>query len=171
MIKLKHIRLKQAGLCGPSALKMIMDHYDVIVSEDELCQIAGASIKKGTTYNGLAKAAKHFGFLVFLKEKSSLNDLRYFIRKGIPVIVDWFLEDDGHYSVVVDITARNVTLMDPSLKEGDRKLSTRKFLRIWFDFEGDFIKDPSDLILRLILVIIPPKLQNFEEWPDGFRKN
>lgn len=154
MIKLKPFR-QMPGLCGPASLKMVFDYYGVSVSENKIAKVAGATKEKGTSKAGLIKAAKHFGFQVFSKELSSLNDLRYFLKRKIPVIVDWFFEDEGHYSVVVDIDKKNIVLMDPSLKKGKKKMSLEKFFRVWFDFPGKYIKDPKDLILRLMLVITP----------------
>ncbi len=142
------------GLCGSASLKMVLDYWGVRVSEAETVRKAGASKEKGTTKEGLLKAAKHFGFRVSSKEKSSLADLKYFIKRKIPVIVDWFSEDEGHYSIVVGLDKKNIWLMDPELP-GKRKMSREKFLRVWFDFPGKFIKNPKDLILRLMLVVTP----------------
>ena len=153
MIKLKPFR-QRPGLCGPASLKMVFDYYGVLVSKDEIAKIAGATKEKGTSKEGLIKAAKHFGFRVFSKEKSTLSNLKYFIKRKIPVIVDWFFEDEGHYSVVIDINKKNIVLMDPTLK-GKREMPLEKFLRVWFDFRGKFIRKPKDLVLRLILVITP----------------
>jgi len=151
MIKLKPFR-QTPGLCGPASLKMVFDYYGVSVSEAEISKIAGATKEKGTSIAGLIKAAKHFGFKVFSKERSTISDLKYFIKRKILVIVDWFFEDEGHYSVVIDINKKNIVLMDPTL-EGIRKFSAEKFLRVWFDFPGKFIKSQKDLVLRLMLVV------------------
>ncbi len=161
MIKLKPFR-ETPGLCGPASLKMVLDYYGVSVSEQELARLSGSSKEKGTSVSGLVKAAKHFGFKAFLKKNSSLKDLEYFVNKKIPVIVDWFNEDDGHYSVVVDIDKKDVVLMDPALRKIliyiRRKVFSREtFFRIWFDFPGDHIKSPKDLVLRLMLVVTPKK--------------
>ncbi len=161
MIKLKPFR-ETPGLCGPASLKMVLDYYGVSVSEQELARLSGSFGEKGTSVSGLVKAAKHFGFKAFLKKNSSLKDLEYFVNKKIPVIVDWFNEDDGHYSVVVDINKKEVVLMDPALRKIliyiRRKVFSREtFFRIWFDFPGDHIKSPKDLVLRLMLVVTPKK--------------
>lgn len=153
MIKLKPY-LQSQGFCGPAFLKMVFDYYGVLISEKEIAKIARATKEKGTSKEGLIKAAKHFGFEVFSKEKSTFKDIRYFVKRKIPVIVDWFFEDEGHYSVVVDIDKKNIVLMDPALK-GKRKIPLEKFFRVWFDFPGKFIKEKKDLILRLMLVIKP----------------
>ncbi len=155
MLKLKPFR-QTPSLCGPASLKMVFDYYGVSVSEAEIAKIAGASREKGTSIEGLVKAAKHFGFRVFLKEGATLDDLKYFVKRRIPVIVDWFSEDEGHYSVVVGIDSKNIILMDPELK-GKRKIPLEKFFRIWFDFPGDYIKDSNEMVLRAILVVIPKR--------------
>jgi len=159
MIKLKPFR-QTPGLCGPASLKMVMDYYGVSVSEAEIAKAAGATREKGTSIKGLIKAAKHSGFKTFLKKNSSLKDLEYFLNKKIPVIVDWFDEDDGHYSVVVDIDKKKVVLMDPALRKlliyiRRRVFPRETFFRVWFDFPGKFIKNPKDLVLRLMLVVTP----------------
>jgi len=159
MIKLKPFR-QTPGLCGPASLKMVMDYYGVSVSEKEIARVSGATKEKGTSIKGLIKAARHFGFKTSLKKNSSLKDLEYFVKTKIPVIVDWFDEDDGHYSIVVDIDKKNVVLMDPALRKIlifiRRKVFPREiFLRVWFDFPGKLIKDKKDLVLRLMLVVTP----------------
>jgi len=157
MIKLNPFR-QTPGLCGPASLKMVFDYYGVQVSEAEISKITGASKEKGVPKEGLIKAAKHFGFQVFSKEKSTLSDLKYFIKRKIPVIVDWFFEDEGHYSVVVDIDKNNIVFRDPSFKSL-RKMPIEKFLRVWFDFPGKYIRESKELILRRILVITLFKLR------------
>ena len=153
MIRIKPFR-QTAGFCGPSSLKMVLDYYGVSVTESALAKAAGASRKEGASKDGLIKAARHFGFKVFSKEKSKLGDLRRFIKRGVPVIVDWFFEDDGHYSVAVDINQKEITLIDPALG-GERKMSLERFTRLWFDFPGKAVKEPKDLVLRLMMAVTP----------------
>ncbi len=153
MIKLKPFR-QTPGLCGPASLKMVFDYYGVSVPEKKIAQVAGVSGKKGISAAGLIKAAKYFNFKIFKKEKASLNDIRRFLKEGIPVIVDWFSEDEGHYSVAVGVDKENIVLMDPEAG-GIRKIPKEKFVRVWFDFPGEFIKEPKDLVLRLMLAITP----------------
>jgi predicted double-glycine peptidase len=154
MIKLKPFR-QTPGLCGPASLKMVLNYYGLKVSEKRLARMSGAKKEKGVSYEGLAKAARQLGFKVFTKEKSSLADLERFVKKNIPVIVDWFSEDEGHYSVAVNIDKKNILLMDPGLEKGKREIPVVKFMRVWFDFPGKFIKSPKDLVLRLMLVVLP----------------
>jgi len=162
MIKLKPFR-QTPGFCGPASLKMIFDYYGISIGEAALAKLCGATREKGVSIAGLVKAAKSFGFKTFVKKNSSLSDIAYFVKRNVPVIVDWFLKDDGHYSVVVDINKKNIVLMDPTLRKlliyiRRRKLSREDFFRIWFDFPGNFIKKPSDLVLRLMFVAVPKEV-------------
>jgi uncharacterized protein len=155
MIKLKYF-LQSPGLCGPASLKIVFDYYGVTVAEAKIAKIAGASSKKGSDIKGLIKAAKYFGFNAFYAKESSFEDIRHYIKKKIPVIVDWFLVDDGHYSVVVGIDEKNIVLIDPAIKK-QRKMLLEDFYRVWFDFPGKFIRKPKDIILRSMLVVTPLK--------------
>jgi len=157
MIKLKPFR-QTPGLCGPASLKMVMDYYGVSVSEKEIARVAGSTRERGTSIRGLIRAARRFGFEAIFRKDASLKDLEYFIDKKIPVIVDWFDRDGGHYSVVVDINKRKVVLMDPALRKillyVRRRVLTRElFYSLWFDFPYKFIRTPKDLVLRAMLVI------------------
>ncbi len=164
MIKLKPFR-QTPGLCGPASLKMVMDYYGLSVSEKEIARVAGSSRERGTSIKGLIRAAEHFGFKTILKKDASLRDLEYFVNKKIPVIVDWFDREEGHYSVVVDITKRKVVLMDPALRKiliyiRRRVFPREVFFRLWFDFPNKFIKTPKDLVLRAMLVVTPSLKNN-----------
>lgn len=153
MIRLKPFR-QSAGLCGPASLKMVLEYYGVVVSEAVVARAAGATRTKGISKNGLIKAAKHFGFKVFAKERSTFRELGSFLRKGVPVIVDWFSESEGHYSVVIALDGKKITLMDPELGS-KRQMPLHDFWRLWFDFPGDYLENPQDLVLRLMIVVEP----------------
>jgi ABC-type bacteriocin/lantibiotic exporter with double-glycine peptidase domain len=133
---------------------MVLDYYGLSVSEAKIARLAGATRKKGATKEKLIKAARQLGFKAFFKENSSLGDIRKLVQGRMPVIVNWFSEDDGHYSVVVAMDKKNIVLMDPELK-GRRIMPLQTFYRIWFDFPGDYIKDKKEMILRLMIVVVP----------------
>lgn len=154
MLYLKPSRLTFS--CGPATLKIYFHYYGVFASEKEIAKIAGTTNEKGTSLDGMLKAAEHFGFNAFTKKNSTLDDLRYYINKKIPVIVDWFCEDDGHYSIVVGINKKDVILRDPSSWR-IKKMPIDKFLRVWFDFPGNYIEKSDDIIIRLMIVLTPKK--------------
>lgn len=161
-IKVRPVGQKN-GSCGAASLKMVFDYWGITLSESKIARVAGTSEEKGTSIQGLIKASEHFGFKAIVKKNASLDDLRQYIKQEIPVIVDWFLEDDGHYSVVVDIDKNNIFLADPAMKKpflygNIRKIPCKKFLGIWFDYLGDYPKTQEDMVLRMMVILIPKKL-------------
>lgn len=141
-----------SGLCGPAALKMVLAYYGVRKSERELARLSGAVRTRGAEAPGLARAARRLGFKARIKDRATLGDIKKFVDKGIPVIVDWFSGDDGHYSVVVGIRESTIYLQDPELGKV-RKMDAKTFLRVWFDFPGDALRSKNSLILRRMLAV------------------
>jgi predicted double-glycine peptidase len=141
------------GFCGPASLSIVLAYFGMEKSESEAAKLMGATREKGVGVEGFLKAAKKLKIKADFKDNASLDDIqRYVITKKIPVIVDWFSTDDGHYSVVVDITSDTIFLQDPELGT-IRALDLETFVRVWFDFPGNKISKKSDLILRRMIVI------------------
>ena len=152
MLNIKPYRQKPE-YCGPASLKMVLDFYGIGKTEDELAKMAGYVPTKGTKSEGLIKAAKELGFKAFQKDFSEIEDLKeYVINKRIPVIVEWFSADDGHYSVIVDIDKKNIYMQDPELGNL-RTLDIEIFKRVWFDFNEGLLKSKDDIIIRRMIVI------------------
>lgn len=150
-----HVRpfQQRADYCGPASLKMILHHFGIEKTEKQIANAVKATHALGIEAEDLLKIAKRFGLKGKIKDHSELNDLvRYVKKKGIPVIIEWFSEDDGHFSVVTDIDRENVYLQDPDL--GHIRAMTRKiFLRVWFTYPTLYPKHESDFILRRMLIL------------------
>ena len=145
--------MQKSGYCGPASLKMILNFYGLNKTEKELAKLTGASKSKGVGAEGILKAAKKLGFKGFYKDFSSFDDIKkYVINKKIPVIVDWFSKDEGHYSVVVNIGKENIYMQDPELGF-IRAMKLSRFKRVWFDFPGPFLKLKNDIKIRRMIVI------------------
>lgn len=154
MLKIKPFKQKPSA-CGPASLKMVLGYYGLKKSEKELIKLSSCTKTKGTKASGLLKAASHFGFDGFIRDFSDIKDLKnYVVKKKIPVIVDWFSVDEGHYSVVVDINKKNIYLQDPEIGR-IKSLSINKFKTAWFDFPSPYLKSNKDLIIRRMIVIKP----------------
>ncbi len=159
MLKLKPIR-QTSGLCGPASLKMVLDYYGFSLSEKKLAKLAGAMREKGVSPQGLIKALKSLNFHGFWKQRGKIEDLKRFIKLGCPVIVDWFSEYEGHYSVVIGFEKDKIILMDPEIA-GVKKFPIKEFKLIWWDFEGPSIKNPKKWNFEWMLVP-SPKEMNFK---------
>lgn len=142
--------------CGVCSLKMVLDYYGIVKSEKYLAKLSGWKKNYGTSAEGIIKAAQQLGFEAFKKDFSTLEDIKQYLNQKNPVIVDWFSQDDGHYSVAVGINKKNIYLQDPEIGK-IRKLEKNVFMRVWFDFSKDYLRSKNELIIRRIIVIKPPK--------------
>lgn len=150
-----------AGMCGPASLKIVLDYYGVHKSEQELAELTGLVPGLGVDDEGIVKAAESLGFKAVIKNENSLSDIEEWLGKKVPVIVNWFTRGrvdypdsevaDGHYSVVAGIDAGYIYLQDPEIG-GLRMLKGEDFMRVWFDFSGEYIQ-PNELIIRQLIAI------------------
>jgi len=150
-----------ADMCGPASLKIILNFYGLDRSEQELADLIGVVSGIGVDDKSIKKAAESLGFKVQIKNESTFDDVEEWLKKGVPVIVDWFTRGrcdyddsevaDGHYSVVFGLDDENIYLQDPETG-GERKIDKDDFMKVWFDFSGKYIK-AEELIVRQIIVI------------------
>jgi len=143
------------GYCGPSSLRAVLAYYGVVRSEDELAALMGATRKEGVEADALVEAAQQLGFRAGYWDQASFADVQTLTDLGVPVIVDWFSETDGHYSVVtkVDGMTGTLTIMDPETASY-RTFNCAEFLRVWFDFPGE-VPEPGTLLVRRAIVVVP----------------
>lgn len=151
MLDVKPFR-QTPGFCGPACLKIVLGYYSLDKSEAELAKLSNCSKEKGTSAKGLVDAANKLGFKAEIKDNCSFGIIDKYLRKKVPVIVDWFLNDEGHYSVVIDIDKENIYLQDPNLGHV-RAMKLEIFYRVWFDFPESFLRSKEDLILRRIIAV------------------
>lgn len=149
------------SMCGPASLKMIFDYYGIEKLEAEIAKLCGTTEKLGTDDQGIKKAAESMGLKVEIKDNSSFEDIKKWLDKKIPVIVNWFTrgridyteEDvpDGHYSLAVGLDDRFIYLQDPEIGKL-RKIDREDFMKVWFDFKGEYIKSDGLVIRQLIAI-------------------
>ncbi len=152
MLKLKSVR-QSPGLCGPAALKMVFDYYGLEMTEKKLSRFCRSTPERGTRAENMLKAASRLGFRGYIKNFATLADIKKLVlKKKIPVIVDFFSVDEGHYAVVRGIDAKNIYIEDPEYGLM-RTIKLSDFKRVWFDFPGPYIKSKNDLVLRRMIVI------------------
>jgi len=162
MLKIKSFQeTLNCGFCGPASLKILLSYYGINKTEKELAKISEWNKVLGIDDRGMKKAAEKLGFKVEIKNNSSYKDIQSWLKNGVPVIVNWFTRGrndypesetaDGHYSVVAGLDDKFIYLQDPEIGKM-RKIKRYDFMRVWFDFKGDYIK-PKELIIRQIIVI------------------
>lgn len=149
------------NMCGPATLKMVFDYYGIEKSEAEIAKLCCMTKNLGINNEGIKQAAESLRFKVEVKNNSSFEDIQYWLDKKVPVVVDWFTRGradyddsevaDGHYSPVVGLDNEYVYLQDPELGKL-RKIKKNDFMKVWFDFKGEYI-NPNELIIRQIIAI------------------
>ncbi len=147
--------------CGPATLKILFSYYGINKTEEELAKMAGWDRDLGIDDKGIKATAEALGFKVKIKNYSNFQDIKKWLDKGIPVIVNWFTRGrndysdsetaDGHYAVVMGLDNDFIYLQDPEIGKM-RKLKKYDFMRVWFDFKSDYIKK-NELILRQLIAI------------------
>lgn len=150
-----------ADMCGPASLKIVLGYYGVNKTEKELAEMAGLKNGLGRDEKRIKKTAEKLGFKVVIKNNSNFKDIEKWLSKGVPVIVNWFTRGrndypesetaDGHYSVVCGLDDKFIYLQDPEIGK-IRKVKRDDFMRVWFDFKGEYLK-LNELIVRQIIVI------------------
>ena len=162
MLRLKSFQeTLYTSMCGPASLKIVLDYYGIEKSEKELAKLCKVDKNLGTNDGDIKRVAEKLGFKVVIKNNSSFKDIEKWLDKKVPVIVDWFTKGrpeysesemaDGHYSVVAGLDDKYIYLQDPEIGK-IRKLKRDDFMRVWFDFEGAYMK-PNELIIRQIIAI------------------
>lgn len=131
---------------------MVLAYYGIQASEEELGILAKTTLDRGTTPANLARTARSFGLSGSWKRDATIENLKESVEAGIPVIVDWFSTDEGHYSVVIGINDTRVTILDPETGKR-RSFPIETFLRVWFDFPFPHIKRSADLRIRWMLAL------------------
>jgi len=110
----------------------------------------------GTDHANMIEAAIASGATVESGARGTIDELEAWLARGVPPIVGWWSmgtgdahwrrrnrrsrrkKDCGHYSVVQEVTATEVVLMDPQAGPdrhpwSDHRLDRRTFERVWYD--------------------------------------
>ena len=149
------------GYCGPASLKIMLGYYGVEKTEEELVRLTGADEKGEASDADIKRVAEHFGFCVEVQNEATFSDIEGWLARRVPVIVDWFTRGradysdsevaDGHYSVVAGLDDDFIYLQDPEIG-GLRTIARDDFLKVWFDFSGEYIQ-PDELIVRRLIAV------------------
>src|SRR3989344_2302814 len=158
-LRVKPFQETLSGYCGPASI--LLSYYGVNKTERELGRLCKTNKNLGTTAKGIKEAAEKLGFKVKIKINSNFKDIERWLKRGVPVIVDWFTRGrsdyndseitDGHYSVLVGLDSKFIYLQDPEIGR-IRKIKKEDFMVVWFDFKGKHIK-PNELVIRQIIAI------------------
>lgn len=125
-------------MCGPATLQMVLAFFGRQKSQRKLrklMQASPAELKsRGTANHKMVKAAQKAGFYVYVNEDSIIEEAKYFVSLGYPVIINYIepSENEGHFSVVVgySVLLKQIILNDP-WNGINFKISEPQFMRRW----------------------------------------
>lgn len=138
------------GSCGPASLKIVLGHWGEERTERELRELTGCN-KNGVGAEKLVEVARGFGYDAFFRDNCTWEDLKTEVRK-YPVIVDWFSQTHGHYSVAIKTCRNKLVIADPEFGV-TKEFKKDDFLQVWFDYYGDYPQKPEDFIVRRMIVV------------------
>ncbi len=133
--------------CGPASIRSLFYYYGISVSEQELIQYGEIS-EEGTDFATMRKLANEYGFSFWSTYMGTIEDIKKWLNKKIPVLVCYQLGNpsgfNGHYSVVFGVDDNYIWLSDPSnYDEGagkkfteNRKMTIKKFMKHWFEYDN-----------------------------------
>lgn len=148
------LQRERPGLCGPYTLAAVLRFHGYRTSIRKLTRLCQATRAQGTAPEHLAAAARACGFRAQETSWADFRDLAAALRRGLPPIVLWFSETEGHYSVVAGLNRASIALADPQWGKV-RRMSRSTFRRIWFDFSTSGPERSSRLYARWMLVVAP----------------
>ena len=150
--------------CGPAALMAVLVYFGVFdETESVLERELGATPEEGTAVTSLVAVARRYGLDADARTDLTLEDLDRALARGTVVIValqawadapvtDWRSRwEDGHYVVVVGVTAERVYVMDPSVRTGYAYLPRAQFLDRWHDYDR---QDPQTAVWNRLGIVI-----------------
>jgi ABC-type bacteriocin/lantibiotic exporter with double-glycine peptidase domain len=138
----------QSWTCGGAALMAALVYFGKFDEpEARLDADLGATPERGTLVSSMVAEARRFGLDAEARTGLDLADLEAELQQQTAVIVAiqaWASEpvanwrthwEDGHYVVVVGISAERVYVMDPSVRTGYAYLDRADFLDRWHDYD------------------------------------
>lgn len=118
--------------CGPAVLQMVFSYFQHDLSQRKIARQAKTTAERGTENHDMIRVALEHGFYVYVNDHSTFFEIRHFLEKGLPVIVNFIepTDDDAHFAVVSGITLHKIILNDP-WNGRNFKMFHRDFLSRW----------------------------------------
>lgn len=163
MINLIPFKQSDSSRCGPAAVRMVLDYYGIDTTEEELCNRCKWTYEEGCDDEGMKEAIESYGLGCEILNFRTLEDIKYWVKHHVPIIVDWFSGGpgempNGHSSVVVEMDREKIYLMDPEIGQV-RGVLKEDFLRVWFDWKKTAkIETWDNMVIRQIIIVFPNRL-------------
>lgn len=125
--------------------------------EDEVNKVMGARPMKGAAWEHALACGQHYGMRCTLTTPSTVDQLKGWTDRGVPVMIAWNPEGRpwSHASVVFDVDEQgNVYVADPNIpdpRETVRVVPTGDFYSKWYEKWPDYlVRRPAMAVEREI---------------------
>src|SRR3989344_6826729 len=137
MLSIPLLKQKTGYTCGPTCISMLARFYGMEVSRNTIMRVSKCD-KNGMSNEQMVLALRRLGFRACARNRHSWKDLRRSYKQRFPAVVAWMLHGYvGHFSIVIEVGEHHIMLADPDTGRR-RRLPKRVFIRLWFDYDGDF---------------------------------
>jgi ATP-binding cassette, subfamily C, bacteriocin exporter len=141
---------KNKWYCGPASVKMVLDSYGIIKSQDEIGNLLSVKECNGCDIPLNLGKFSRLGLEAKYKKNSSLKEVEKLLNKNVFPILYWNRRKlGGHYSVFAKIKNGKVYIADPGNSHNIVSFSKKRFLERW--------KDPDNSKDQREIIIIRPK--------------
>jgi len=132
--------------CGPGSLLSTFKYWGIPATEEQLIKEAGTTKKDGTPPWALVDVAKRHGLKAEVIKNMTIDQVKSYLDRGIPVIIDIqaygdhpgkYAKDwkDGHYVVASGYDDLFLYFMDPSLDKATGYMPQTELPARWHDYE------------------------------------
>ena len=146
LLTVKGYQQTEEYTCGPAAVMSLMHYYGLLSplemtksTELRIAKEMGTSKDVGTSQQQMVNWLKQHGFEVISGKKGTLDLLRSHLKKGEPVIIDWF-DWGGHWAVAIGYNKDLLFLADPYVQHDTVKsingimvFNINRFESMWYD--------------------------------------
>jgi len=151
------VRQRTQYTCMSTSMMMCLRANGHNCTEDEVNRVMGARPMKGAAWEHALACGQHYGMRCTLTTPSTVDQLKSWTDKGIPVMIAWNPEgrDWSHASVVFDVDNQgNVYVADPNIpdpRETVRIMPAGEFYGKWYEKWPDYlVRRPAMAVEREI---------------------
>lgn len=133
--------------CGVDVIESVLEYYDIDWREMDLSYILDAKPEEGTSIDRMIDFIGTQGLQVEFRENMTINDLKRFLNRGIPVIMmiqAWGDGKDytdvweyGHYITAIGYTSDKILFADPATYYEVSYIESNELMKRWHDIDRD----------------------------------
>lgn len=119
--------------CGPAAVSMLLDLYDINYTEERLIKLLKTT-EEGTNWESMEDFLLNLDKFELRQRFNNPDSADVYLKQGFPLLICWDVECNpkySHYSVLLALDKPKIKMLDP---EDTKKVTEYKydyFLKCW----------------------------------------